>query len=84
MTNDNDITTLPLRVGTHESLKRYGIKGQTWDNILKVLMEKSDTVDGLTEEITKYDANKTDAKEFIVILKHFVHLRNEKLKNEVN
>lgn len=84
MTNNNDITTLPLRVGTHESLKKYGIKGQTWDNILKILMFKSDLVDFLTDEITKYDADKTDAKEFIVTLKHFIHVRNEKLKNEVN
>jgi hypothetical protein len=35
-----DITTIPVRKSTKDRLKSFGLKGQTYDEILANLMEK--------------------------------------------
>ena len=35
------LTTIPVRVETRERLRRYGMKGETWDELIGRLLEES-------------------------------------------
>jgi len=35
------LTTIPVRVETRERLRRYGVKGETWDELIGRLLEES-------------------------------------------
>ena len=38
----NDITTIPITKKVRDMLKSYGLKGETYDNILRRMMEQVD------------------------------------------
>ncbi len=45
MVNDmGEITTIPVHKSTREKLKVFGVKGETYDKIVRRLMEKAEYV----------------------------------------
>ena len=40
-----EVTTIPIRKDTRDMLKSFGKKGETYDQIIRKLMEKAEYVD---------------------------------------
>ena len=55
----SEVTTIPIKKDTRDMLKSFGRKGETYDRIIRELMEKAEYVDFMERQYGILD-NKKD------------------------